>query len=1506
MIQHDISELFRIPIQDRLYAKEEGTIGEVYYGEWFFDFNTISKDIPGFNAGAFLFYTSPSMKRIFTDTYRYINECINKKVPIPVCYEQPYLNYFIIREGKQNTTLFNDYLKLDAIGIKWKTINPDSEYSIIHYICDEYNGINKNMNKYNRMMNNLSRIVFTCPSIYEDSETFIDKTYTWGAHSITFLKGGCIQTPWGRGTYTWITNNILELSWSMYTYRAYLNKDKTQFISIRKDDCIMLNHKLITAEKTERNLVYLCVFHNKAYIELLKLLLTSIQLFSKTDLFDILVMTSPDFEEDIQKISIQLSIPLKLHLCDFKTLHESSCARLYIYNYPAIDQYKKLLYIDTDILIQNDLTPLLSEPLEDKVYALSEGTIEHEYHGGWFFDFTTIDKNLPGMNGGILLFPNTPTIQTLMKACIKHIEGDRATKKPMPACLDQPYLNYYFVKAGRYDVSLMKKYALIYCMDPPPPPSEPTTIALCHFVWPVGNASHKLKRMKTHMTHLLNNYTNIYPSISLPTTSIVGKSFYWSNSSVTFLHNNVLATVWTTGSYEWLDMYTLIASWSPYKHIIRFNTTFDKALSIRIGDCNIQEHIENRNPFFYKDMKPCFISPPVTNIVKTHRVLMYFCVFCKEEYVTMFKLLLFSIRACTPLDTIDFLVLTDRLIEPSVQKVSKLLDIPIQTMIIENITTAHKASAARLDVFKYQPIYTYERVLYLDTDMLVQHDLTPILTMPIEDRLYAVKGSVKGTDYCHGSWFFEDVATMNSAEAFCAGTFLIQPTIAMRDIFAHTQHHITQTFATNLPYPICYENPYLNYHCITAGKSDTQLLKPYLYLDHHTIEKPSIPLSDIAMIHYVAGNKIERMLPNLTRMMFEGVLSISADPVLLNRSYTWNQGYIQFLPNNMLITTWGSGTYQSIDTTSALVSWKGFIHRLFFNKDKSEALSIRKGDCDMCKHTYIENKQRSLVYACVFYNKDYIQLLRLLLISIKLYSSLHNTDFLVITSKEFEPLIQAVALEIQFPIQTMILDITTIFQAACARLSIFDYSLIHDYSTILYLDTDILVKGNLMNLLTIPLEEKLYALESGFTDSINFGVQFFQTPIKVTGFNSGTLLFRNSSILKGLFERIKRHIETFTISGTTLPYALDQPFINYHAIKNNLYENRALKPHVALFEEEHPVNEASAIVCHFSYPIGNFAHKFNRIKTYLNKLLTATTPFNTTSDIQGKAYSWNTGFIKFNTNNLQTIWSEGTYSRLDVNRVLTSWNNYSHVLHLNPTKDSYFGVRLYDFKVVHGALLDTSSIDFNPTVRTPLCEIMIKYGSDKGGPRHNYATLYYSLLHARQQDPLRIFEIGIGTTNLTIANNMGVNGKPGASLRGWANFFPYAQVFGADIDKTILFQEERIQTFYTNQLDRITIKGMWLQKDLQEGFDLIVDDGLHTYDANVCFLENSIHKLNPGGYYIIEDIRNCDVPLFHKRLEGWRQTHPTYTFQLVLLEHSNTYDNNLFVIHRPLQQAASS
>ena len=77
--------------------------------------------------------------------------------------------------------------------------------------------------------------------------------------------------------------------------------------------------------------------------------------------------------------------------------------------------------------------------------------------------------------------------------------------------------------------------------------------------------------------------------------------------------------------------------------------------------------------------------------------------------------------------------------------------------------------------------------------------------------------------------------------------------------------------------------------------------------------------------------------------------------------------------------------------------------------------------------------------------------------------------------------------------------------------------------------------------------------------------------------------------------------------------------------------------------------------------------------------------------------------------------------------------------------------------------------------------------------------------------------------------------------------------FGADIDKDILFQEERIKTFFVDQLDEISIKDMWKKIGFIK-MDLIIDDGIHTLDGCKIFFDNSIEYLKDDGIYIIEDV----------------------------------------------------
>jgi hypothetical protein len=204
-------------------------------------------------------------------------------------------------------------------------------------------------------------------------------------------------------------------------------------------------------------------------------------------------------------------------------------------------------------------------------------------------------------------------------------------------------------------------------------------------------------------------------------------------------------------------------------------------------------------------------------------------------------------------------------------------------------------------------------------------------------------------------------------------------------------------------------------------------------------------------------------------------------------------------------------------------------------------------------------------------------------------------------------------------------------------------------------------------------------------------------------------------------------------------------------------------------------------------------------------------------------------------------------------------------------------------------------------MHTPLCDIMSRHGSDKGpnpvrGEWHNYTQVYHELFKERVEDTLTVFELGLGTNNLSIRSNMGINGVPGASIRGWKEYFTNSQIFGADIDRNILFTEDRIQTVYCDQTNPSVIRHMWTHLP---DMDIIIEDGLHVFEANVTFFENSIHKLKQKGIYVIEDVETNNVLRFNAKFEEWRTAFPDLSFTVRMLRHPvNTHDNNLVIIRR--------
>ena len=134
-----------------------------------------------------------------------------------------------------------------------------------------------------------------------------------------------------------------------------------------------------------------------------------------------------------------------------------------------------------------------------------------------------------------------------------------------------------------------------------------------------------------------------------------------------------------------------------------------------------------------------------------------------------------------------------------------------------------------------------------------------------------------------------------------------------------------------------------------------------------------------------------------------------------------------------------------------------------------------------------------------------------------------------------------------------------------------------------------------------------------------------------------------------------------------------------------------------------------------------------------------------------------------------------------------------------------------------------------------LFQLSLKYRPTKR--RHDYFKHYHSNFSSIRNDVKKILEIGV---------------DKGESLNLWKEYFSNATIYGIDVINFQEINDERIKLFKNNAYDINFINS------LPNNFDLIIDDGPHTLDSMVSFLQYYQSKLNDHGILIIEDIQDIN------------------------------------------------
>ena len=175
-------------------------------------------------------------------------------------------------------------------------------------------------------------------------------------------------------------------------------------------------------------------------------------------------------------------------------------------------------------------------------------------------------------------------------------------------------------------------------------------------------------------------------------------------------------------------------------------------------------------------------------------------------------------------------------------------------------------------------------------------------------------------------------------------------------------------------------------------------------------------------------------------------------------------------------------------------------------------------------------------------------------------------------------------------------------------------------------------------------------------------------------------------------------------------------------------------------------------------------------------------------------------------------------------------------------------------------------------------ELCIKYGLDKNPPTHNYLKVYEELFNYKRFCISSLLEIGLGVNGFSLWNTK-KNFKEGNSVFFWNEYFPNANIYGIDIEFDSLALSIQEEAFYRG-LSRSYITQNYLDNEINNkvdkvftyicdqnnsnnltdlmkkigNVDIIIDDGSHVYEHQVTSLQTLIKCINPGGYYIIEDV----------------------------------------------------
>ena len=173
---------------------------------------------------------------------------------------------------------------------------------------------------------------------------------------------------------------------------------------------------------------------------------------------------------------------------------------------------------------------------------------------------------------------------------------------------------------------------------------------------------------------------------------------------------------------------------------------------------------------------------------------------------------------------------------------------------------------------------------------------------------------------------------------------------------------------------------------------------------------------------------------------------------------------------------------------------------------------------------------------------------------------------------------------------------------------------------------------------------------------------------------------------------------------------------------------------------------------------------------------------------------------------------------------------------------------------------------------------------------HSYLPVYEALFEKKKESATRVLEIGIGPTPH----------QNGGSIRMWSLYFSNADIHTCDIIPldhvhSCLINHPRIFLHTSNDAYNPSfLTTTFTSKQLM--FDIMIDDGPHTLESMVSFIQMYLPLLKEDGILVVEDVQDI------KWIDQLRAVTPdAYRSYIEVYDRRDVkgrYDDIMFVINK--------